>query len=129
MFSFLSIEFALLFIAFLAVYWAFRQKPHWQNILLIIISYLVIYLMAGIVAISVLFGYTVLVYFISQAITRSTDKKKTWLITGIVITLLQLSLFKYYDFFRESVKFAMQAMQLDTSGLMANILSPLVISY
>lgn len=129
MFSFLSIEFALLFIAFLAVYWAFRQKPHWQNILLIIISYLVIYLMAGIVAISVLFSYTVLVYFISQAITRSTDKKKTWLITGIVITLLQLSIFKYYDFFRESVKFAMQAMQLDTSGLMANVIFPLGISY
>lgn len=129
MFSFLSIEFSLIFIAFLAVYWAFRQKPQWQNILLIIISYLVIYLMAGIVAIGVLFGYTVLVYFISQAITRSTDKKKTWLMTGIVITLLQLSVFKYYDFFRESIKLALETLQLDSSGLMANIIFPLGISY
>lgn len=129
MFSFLSIEFALLFIAFLAVYWAFRHKPQWQNILFILISYLVIYLMAGIVAISVLFGYSLLVYLISRAIGRSLNQKKTWLIIGIVITLLQLSVFKYYDFFRESVEFAMQAMQLDTTGLMANIIFPLGISY
>lgn len=47
MFSFLSVEFALLFIVFFTIYWACRTKPAVQNLLLLVMSYGVIYFMAG----------------------------------------------------------------------------------
>lgn len=129
MFSFLSVEFSLLFIVFLAMYWMFRQKPQWQNVLLALVSYLIIYLMAGVVAVGVLFGFSVFIYLVSLAMSAYAKHKKSLLIGGIVITLLQLSVFKYYDFFRESIKHGLDVLQLDSSGLMANILFPLGISY
>ncbi|MFB6348195.1 MBOAT family O-acyltransferase [Moraxella sp. ZJ142] len=128
MFSFLSIEFAFMFVAFLAIYWLFRHAPKFQNLLLVALSYLIIYLMAGAVATAILFVYTVFVFFITKAMGQSPNKKKL-LILGITITLIQLSVFKYYDFFRETIKASLDLMQLDSSGLMANIIFPLGISY
>lgn len=131
MFSFLSIEFALLFIAFLAVYWSFQTKPQLQNLLLIVASYTVVYLMAGLAATAVLFAFTSVIYGISYAISSSKSRisKKVWLTLGIISTLVHLSFFKYYDFFRESIKLGMDAMHMDSSGLMANVVFPLGISY
>ena len=128
MFSFLSLEFTLMFIGFLAIYWLFRQTPKFQNFLIILFSYTVIYLMAGTLATGILFGYTIFVFFIAEMINGSKIKK-FWLILGIAITLIQLSIFKYYDFFREGIKYSLDAMQLDSSGVMANIIFPLGISY
>ena len=128
MFSFLSLEFALMFIGFLAIYWLFRQAPKFQNLLIVLFSYVIIYLMAGAIATGILFGYTVFVFLITKAMQNS-KAKKFWLILGIVITLIQLSVFKYYDFFREGIKYSLDAMQLDSSGVMANIIFPLGISY
>lgn len=130
MFSFLSIEFALLFIAFFALYWSCRQKPVLQNALLVLMSYLVIYLMAGEVAVGVLFGFTLLMYLLSVLITKASGvARKAWLTVGIIATLAQLSFFKYYDFFRDSIQASLDLLQLDSSGLAANIVFPLGISY
>ena len=113
---------------FLAIYWLFRQTPKFQNFLIILFSYTVIYLMAGTLATEILFGYTIFVFFITKMMNGSKIKK-FWLILGIAITLIQLSIFKYYDFFREGIKYSLDAMQLDSSGVMANIIFPLGISY
>lgn len=129
MFSFLSIEFSLFFIVFFAIYWAFLKRPQWQNIVLIIASYFIIYMMAGGIATSVLFVFSCLIYGISYAMQRYTQHKKKLLILGISITLIQLSIFKYYEFFRQSVSQTLEYFQLDSSGLMANLLLPLGISY
>lgn len=129
MFSFLSVEFSLLLIVFLGIYWSFRQKPQWQNLLLILISHAIIYLMAGVVAIGVLFCFSILIYLISQLMNKYHDHKKIFLVVGVIMTLLQLSVFKYYDFFRENIKYGLDLLQLDSSHLMANILFPLGISY
>ena len=128
MFSFLSIEFALLFIVFFVVYWSFKAKPHIQNGLLCLASYAIIYLMAGIMAVLALFIFSLLIIFIAKSMEKS-NHKKFWLFLGIFLILTNLGFFKYYDFFRDSISYMMQLYQLDTSNLIANIVFPLGISY
>ncbi|MDO4223277.1 MAG: MBOAT family O-acyltransferase [Acinetobacter sp.] len=129
MFSFLSIEFSLFFIAFFCLYWCFYKKPQWQNVILTLASYFIVYLMAGEIATLVLFLFSSVIFLISHAMSRFANAKKSFLILGITLTLVQLSIFKYYDFFRESIQLAMESLQLDSSGLLANLLLPLGISY
>lgn len=128
MFSFLSIEFILLFFVFFVVYWLFRKRPDIQNDILLMISYLIIYLTAGPIAVSALFVFSVFVFFVANKII-SGEYQKVWLVLGIVMTLANLSLFKYYDFFRENISQVLQFWHLDSTNLMANIVFPLGISY
>ena len=129
MFSFLSIEFALSFILFFGIYWVFRNKPQIQNLILVITSYLLVYLMAGGLAITILFIFSLIVYLISILMDRYVLLKKKLLIFGIVITLIQISVFKYYDFFKPIVSESLDKLNLDNSGLAANLILPLGISY
>ena len=129
MFSFLSIEFALLFIVFFSVYWAFRNRPEIQNIVLVLTSYGLVYLMAGGLAVTILLLFSLLVYCISICMDRYENIKKRLLIFGIVATLIQLSIFKYYDFFKPVVSASLDQFNLDSSGLAANLILPLGISY
>ncbi|WP_078273490.1 MBOAT family O-acyltransferase [Moraxella bovis] len=128
MFSFLSVEFALLFIAFFMLYWAFKKRPDIQNMLLLIISHAIIYLMAGMMAVGILFVFSIVIYAIARQIIIS-HHKKTWMTMGIIITLINLSVFKYYEFFRANISRALEMWQLDNTGLMANIIFPLGVSY
>lgn len=128
MFSFLSVEFALFFFVFFLVYWSFRKRPDIQNIILLFASYFIIYLMAGIVAISVLSIFSIIIFILANFIITS-NHKKSWLITGVIITLVNLSIFKYYDFFRSNISHVMQSLGMDESSLLANIIFPLGISY
>ncbi|OOR87242.1 membrane-bound O-acyltransferase family protein [Moraxella caviae] len=128
MFSFLSVEFALIFIVFFALYWAFYRQSKVQNGLLLIFSYFIIFLMAGAIATSVLLLFSVLIFIISRMLMTSL-RPKFWLVLGIVVTIANLAVFKYYEFFRANIVAAMQALQLDASGVVANIVFPLGISY
>lgn len=129
MFSFLSIEFALSFIGFFCLYWGLRKMPQMQNILLVIASYLCIFLMSNWIAVSVIATYSCIIYFLSIAMDRWQIHKKKILLSGIVFTLLQLAFFKYYDFFRQESSLALDALHLDSSFLISNLLLPLGLSY
>lgn len=129
MFSFLSIEFSLSFILFFCLYWAFRSKPQIQNLILVLASYAVIYLMAGIIPIIILFSFTTLIFILSILMDQYHHYKKKILITGIILTVLQLLIFKYYDFFKPEISSFLELLKLDSSGLMANLILPLGISY
>lgn len=128
MFSFLSVEFALLFMVFFLLYWTARQKPQLQNQLLLLFGYLLVYLMAGGLAVSVLAMVSVLIFTIGQQILYKTHKK-FWLVTGIVLIVANLCFFKYYDFFRIAITQTLTALNLDSSGVVANLLFPLGVSY
>lgn len=128
MFSFLSVEFALLFMVFFVIYWAFYQKTNIQNLILLITSYVMLSLMASFLASLILLAFSGLIAFSALKMQQDNNKKK-WLWFGIGVTLANLSLFKYYDFFRTVVSTSMEVVGLDSSGLMANILFPLGISY
>lgn len=129
MFSFLSIEFSILFILFFCIYWSFQKKPQIQNLLLMIASYAVVYAMSNALAVSILFSFSLVVYALSLAMDRYQQHKKKILVLGIILTVMQLSWFKYYDFFKTNISLVLDTLQLDSSGLMANLILPLGISY
>lgn len=129
MFSFLSVEFALSFIAFFCIYWACRFSPRIQNILLTLASYAVIYLMAGEMALFCIFAFSVLIYILSIFIRSAKKYSKIMMLCGVFFTILQLFIFKFYDFFRPYVSHTLDQLQLDNSGLVANLLLPLGLSY
>lgn len=129
MFSFLSIEFSLLFILFFCIYWSLRAKPQQQNLLILVASYSIIYLMAGGFALSILLCFSCVIFALSIAMDRYASYKKMLLLIGIAVTLIQLSWFKYYDFFKTNITTALEQLQLDSTGLMANLILPLGISY
>ena len=146
MFSFLSIEFSICFTVFFAVYWLFYKKPQIQNFLLLLFSYFVVYKMAGWLAISILAGFTVFIFIINQKIYHTKlayqeliDEKeiepeeihsagKGWFIVGILLSLINLILFKYYDFFATNIRTMLEFYNLDSSYILANIIFPLGIS-
>ncbi|MCG2572141.1 MBOAT family protein [Acinetobacter sp. ME22] len=103
--------------------------PQMQNILLVIASYLCIFLMSNWIAVSVIATYSCIIYFLSIAMDRWQIHKKKILLSGVIFTLLQLAFFKYYDFFRQESSLALDALHLDSSFLISNLLLPLGLSY
>lgn len=129
MFSFLSIEFAVLFIAFFGVYWLSRPSIYIQNLLLLIFSYFIIYLMVGMMPIAILLLFTSFIAWLAKMICNQPTRKKLWLILGIVTSLLHLSIYKYYDFYYNNIIQNLAYLNIDSSNIMANLLFPLGISY
>ena len=129
MFSFLSIEFSLAFILFFCIYWVFRFSPRIQNLILVLTSYVVIYLMAGCMPLLIIFGFTSFIFLLSWMMERYKKYSKKIMILGVVVTVLQLFIFKFYDFFRPEISSTLDALNLDSSGLVANLILPLGLSY
>lgn len=129
MFSFLSIEFALSFIVFFCIYWACRSRPQVQNQILMLASYGIIYLMAGLLPVMILLSFSSAIYVISLMMDKFPTFKKHLFISGLAITIIQLCIFKYYDFFKPQVAYFLDLLKLDSSGLAANLILPLGISY
>ncbi|PIE45159.1 MAG: alginate O-acetyltransferase [Gammaproteobacteria bacterium] len=97
----ISIEFAVFFLVFFPVYWLCRPSPNSQNGLLLVagLSWLV-YLHWG-------FALTVTIYSLVIAFVgvrihsgKSQKTRQYWLWIGVLMALLGLCTFKYYDFFR-----------------------------
>lgn len=128
MFSFLSIEFALCFIVFFCIYWTLQKNITHQNILLTIASYAILYLMAGLLPTVILFLFSTFVVVIAHFIANH-DNKKLFLIMGIIITLLNLIIFKYYNFFYEEISARLYLASFDSSNVLSTIIFPLGISY
>ena len=127
MFSFISIEFGISFIAFFCLYWLVAAKPQIQNLLLLCSSYFIVYKGGNLLALLLLIVFTLFIYFISKRILNSS-RFKSWLIFGIIITLVNLAFWKYFDFFRSSISNTLEDTQLDLSYL-SSIVLPLGISY
>lgn len=118
---FLSIEFALFFMCFLPIYWLFQKTPKIQNLLLLIsglawLSHLNWQFTATVVL------FTLLISWIGQHLTHHQKSRKNWLYLGIILSLLNLSFFKYLDFFRTYFPLSWQNSLMDW-------LLPLGISY
>lgn len=101
--------------------------PRIQNLLLLLASYSIIFLMAGTLALNTLLIYTVFIYIISIGIDQGRHPRR-WLYTGIALAIINLILWKYFDFFRPHVSQSLQFLHINSSWLTAIIL-PLGISY
>jgi D-alanyl-lipoteichoic acid acyltransferase DltB (MBOAT superfamily) len=126
--SYLSIEFGLIFIIFFATYWAFKLSPKYQNKLLLIASYLIVATYSLQFAI-ILFIYTCLIYFFSIMIATSKHHAKQWLTLGLSISIINLALFKYFDFFRYELQSLLNFLNLSILLPVISILIPIGISF
>jgi alginate O-acetyltransferase complex protein AlgI len=112
--SFISITFAGFFLTVLTLYWLVRKKA-WQNIILLIASY-IFYGWAN-PWYAILLGLSTSAdFFIGLGMRHYPTKSRPLLILSLVLNLGVLAFFKYYNFFGVSL-----AAQLAQVGVRADI--------
>jgi len=125
-----SIEFAIFLpIVFLLYWFVFNRKLKLQNLFIVVVSYIFygwwdwrfLFLIAFTSLCS--WGSGLLI----QQNNNSQQKKKCITICNIVLNLLILGVFKYYDFFASS--FADVFLDGKTDGILLNIILPVGISF
>ncbi|NUF49287.1 MBOAT family O-acyltransferase [Gilliamella sp. ESL0250] len=126
--SYLSIEFGLLFIAFFALYWGCYRSPKIQNLLLLVSSYLIVGSYSWQFAL-ILFIYTCAIYLFSVMIAASDRHAKRWLFLGLCVSIVNLALFKYFDFFRYELQDLLNFFNLPILLPVITVLIPIGISF
>ena len=103
--QFNSIEFAVFLPIVFAIYWLLRKSVKWQNIVLLLASY-VFYAYWDWRFLGLLIGMSFLSWFGGRKIANAPEGggrcqfvKKSLLVSIIVIDLMVLGAFKYYNFF------------------------------
>lgn len=126
-----TIDFAIFMpIVFLLYWFVFKKNIKIQNLFLLVTSYFFYacwdWRFLGLIFVSSLVDYLV---GLSLAKTEEKAKRKTLLITSLVVNLGILGFFKYYNFFIESFQevFSLFGRSLESSSL--NILLPVGISF
>ncbi|WP_026878301.1 MBOAT family O-acyltransferase [Ignatzschineria larvae DSM 13226] len=125
--SYLSIEFATIFVLFFLLYWSLRPFIGLQNGLLLVSSYLVVGLFSLQFAI-ILASYTIVIYLLSTAI-HSSRKPKLWLTIAVIAGIGNLAVFKYYNFFAPTLSEQLSSFGFDFSFPIAEIILPIGISF
>lgn len=134
--AFNSIHFLIFFPVVLTVYWSLRRNATLRIGFLLVSSYY-FYMSWNVAYAALIFGSTVLDFFAAQAMasTGSARARRTWLIVSLTGNLGVLFVFKYYNFFIESVGATLAALglsaTLDLSSTLPNhsLLLPVGISF
>lgn len=119
----LSLEFIVFFLIFFPVYWGLRHFPTLQNKLLMLSSFIWLWVISPMYAI-LLFGVSLFIHQIATILryVESPNTRKKWFFIGVLGICCNLVLFKYYDFFRPFL-------QPHFSEPLADLLLPLGLSY
>jgi len=125
--SYLSIEFSVLFLIFLFLYWFCRKSPVLQNYLLLIASYGLVASFSYTFAL-ILAGYSVVIFCLSFMIDKSKFPK-CWFILSIIAAVGNLAIFKYFDFFSSAVQIVMNNLGLSVLIPSTEIIMPIGISF
>src|SRR5581483_12479227 len=125
-----SVEFAIFFITFFALYWTVaKNNLRAQNILLLFSSY-VFYAWWDYRFLFLLIFSTALDYVSGIMIAQTESKsRKMWLLISICINLGFLGFFKYYNFFTESVAAALSSAGFHPNIWSLKIILPVGISF
>ena len=117
---FTSLQFAaFLPIAFLLYWFVFQRSLRWQNVFLLVASY-------------VFYGWWNPRFLLLIAFTTlcsyfcGLKKGKVWLWVNVVANLAVLGIFKYYDFFASELA---QLLHIDSDPLMLHLVLPVGISF
>jgi D-alanyl-lipoteichoic acid acyltransferase DltB (MBOAT superfamily) len=128
-----SIEFAIFLPVTFAVYWLLGRRVRWQNLFVVAASYLFYgwwdWRFLVLIAITTLCSYASGIA-IGRAKAEGVSKKvgpKFWLWANIILNLLILCTFKYYDFFAQS--FADLFLDGKADGLLLHLVLPVGISF
>ena len=126
--SYLSPEFAVFFLAFLAVYWALGKWHLAQKALLLSASY-GLYVGLDWVFGVILAVYSLCVIALFAAMRKWPQRRRVLAACGIAASVLNLAVFKYFDFFREAIQNAAGAVDLNWALPALDILLPVGISF
>ncbi len=122
--NFFSLEFGLLFITFLPIYWWIKNLVI-QNYLILFFNYLLIFTLGSpYVAITLLF-YTIFIYFAAHYIAYK--KTKFALLSSIFFALCNLCFFKYYPSIK--IFFSQILQSFGLSPMASEVFMPLGISF
>lgn len=126
--SYLTPEFAFVFAAFLCLYWGLQRSVSLQKSLLLLASYAFYGLLDWRFAL-ILLAYSAVVSLCAAGITARPEHKRIWVALGVTVSLLNLGVFKYYEFFRVQIQFALDQAQLQWIIPPLDILLPVGISF
>lgn len=127
--NFTSLYFLLLFPVACFTYYLIPYKWRWVNLLLVSYAF---YLSWQPVFGLVLAGVTIVSYYSGQKIEQNRGdlkKSKTWLKAGVVVSLLPLLAFKYYNFINQSIFGALSSIGWNFRLPEMKLLMPLGISF
>ncbi len=119
-----TLEFAIVLLIFLCIYWYFKNKNIAQNILLLAFNYLILLLINPYFALVVVI-YTIVIYLMSRLICKYSNNIIISLCLSVVV--LNLSFFKYFDEVKDFFDFIFIAMGFN--AIQNNITFPLGISF
>jgi len=123
---FTSFQYLLFLPAVVLLYWLLPRK--WRLPMLLVASYA--FYMSWIPAFALLiFGLTLFNFLWGRLLHNATDKRKFVFGTGVAVNLLCLGVFKYVNFFVESVDAFLKLATRHDPGWSVNIILPLAISF
>lgn len=128
---YLSPEFALIFIGFLWLYWWVGSSwgARAQNNLLLLASYL-FYCSFNWRFALLLFNFSFVILLLAQAVETPDGTRRRWpVVLGVVIALLNLGVFKYYNFFREEAMAVLSPFFTNASLPVLELVLPVGISF
>jgi len=130
-----SFSFLLFFVVVFALYYLpiFGKTPKYQNWVLLISSYF-FYAYADWRMLPLLFGSTVVFYFLGLWLKKKIDEEKwnsvTWIkVLGVVLGVGILGYFKYFNFFADSIAQLLTKCGLNVSWTALNIIIPIGVSF
>lgn len=121
---FTSIEFLVFLPVVFALYWLLRRQVRWQNLLVVVASY--VFYGWWDWRFLLLIAFTTVCSYLSGLLIGRGRWRKTALWSNIIVNLAILGLFKYYDFFAAEL-----ATMLGCSGdsVMLHLILPVGISF
>lgn len=126
-----SFNFIILFPFIFLLYYAIPAKyTKARNSYLLIVSYL-LYLQWKPIYALILLGITLVTYYIALLITNNTQKKKrkTLISFGVILSLLPLTFFKYFNFINECISEGLSVIGLNFNLPGLNWAIPIGISF
>lgn len=125
-----SLEFFIFLIIVFAAYWMLDRWFKIQNLLIVIASY-VFYAWWDWKFLLILFSLSLTTYISGYYISKHTDSNygKNACVTNIAICVLSLGLFKYYNFFTDSLTDFLLLFKIKIDRIVSQFLLPIGISF
>lgn len=127
-----SITFVVFFAFVFVAYWGLVAKnQRWRNAFLLVCSY-IFYGWWDWRFLSLIFISSLSDYLIGQRMEAATEggrRTNQWLLLSLVVNLGILGVFKYFNFFMDSLQYGMQGLGLDGTDWRLDIVLPVGISF
>ena len=125
-----TFTFFAFFIVILILNWSLKQKPLLWRIFLLVSSYF-FYATWNVRFLLIIFIISLFNFYSAFWIGKTSEerRKKIFLAISIVINVLILGFFKYYDFFRQSAEILLNKLGLSGDPILLNIILPVGLSF